>query len=75
MTPPSPELLRTRSYFPWLMLLVGLVVGFFIGRLTISDAQARLGNCVSTDSTVFDTGVSQTECKADCPTCSWTQAR
>jgi hypothetical protein len=74
-TPPAGTSFRANRYFPWIMLLIGLIAGYFIGRATYSMAQARLGNCVSSDSTLVDSDVSQKECQAECPTCTWTQTR
>lgn len=74
MTARPTETYTPRPWLPWMMLLAGLIVGFIVGRMTASMAQARLGNCVTRD-TVVITGVSQKECQAECPTCTWTQSR
>ena len=47
MTTPA-EIPRTRPFFPWIMLAVGLLIGYFVCRMTMQ-AQAKLGNCVSAD--------------------------
>ena len=76
MTAPPAGTFRERSYLPWIMLAVGLILGFFIGRMTYSMAQAKAGNCVSSDSSeVVATGVSAGECRDICPSCSWQQGR
>lgn len=74
MTAPPTETLRPRWYLPWIMLVLGLVIGFIVGRFTYSMAQAKLGNCVSSDTTeIVATGVSPSQCEAICDDCSWTQ--
>jgi hypothetical protein len=76
MTAPTTETFRSRWYLPWIMLALGLVIGYIVGRYTYSLAQAKVGNCVSSDTTeVVATGVSFGECRDICPTCSWTQPR
>lgn len=72
--PPAERSFRASPLFPWIMLLVGLVAGIFIGRMSYSMAQAKLGNCVSADTArVVATGVSPGQCEDMCDDCSWVQ--
>lgn len=75
MAAPAPalELKRTNWWIPWIMLIAGLIIGYFIGRTTTMQAQAKLGDCVRRDSTVVATNVSAQSCQATCATCSWVQ--
>jgi hypothetical protein len=69
--PPSPVLFRSR-WFPWIMLLVGLVIGYFIGKTSAATAPVT-GDCLKGDSTPASINVSQRQCRLDCPSCTWVQ--
>jgi hypothetical protein len=73
-TPPLPNPTpRTNWILMVVMLLIGLVAGYFIGKKTTSDAQAVLGDCIRRDSTVVATNVSMQSCQISCSSCMWEQ--
>ena len=75
MTPPPPPLARNRWLLPLIMLLIGLFIGYWVGKTMEQKAQA-VGDCVSADSsTVVLTDVSQGQCTLRCKSCSWVQDR
>jgi hypothetical protein len=69
LSSPNP---RRNWLVPLVMLLIGLIAGYFIGRQTMA-AQAQLGDCVRGDSTVVASNVSEQSCQATCRTCMWEQ--
>jgi hypothetical protein len=66
--------LRARWYYPWIMFVAGLIVGFFVGRYTLRAATTG-GNCIRSDGTVVARNVSQQSCQATCSTCSWVEEK
>ncbi|HEV8124147.1 MAG TPA: hypothetical protein VGP80_07900 [Gemmatimonadales bacterium] len=63
---------RTQAWFPWFMLLLGLIIGFFADRAIQTKQQIVTGNCINPrDSSVVASGVSQQSCQTSCPTCIW----
>jgi hypothetical protein len=70
----SSQPIRTRWYYPWIMFVAGLIVGFFIGQYTLRMA-TRSGDCIRSDGTVVAHNVSQQSCQATCSTCTWVQDR
>ena len=70
MTPPSSPLLFRPRWFPWLLLLVGLIIGYFVGKTSAAKARV-LGDCIRRDSTSASINVTEGECTLNCPTCTW----
>ena len=72
MTAPAPAQLSRFRWLPWIMLLVGLIIGYFIGKTSAATAPVT-GDCLKGDSTPASTNVSQRQCRLDCPSCTWVQ--
>lgn len=72
MTNPSIEKPRPRWLVPFIMLLIGLFVGYFFGQRTMA-AKAKLGQCIRGDSTVVANNVTLQSCEDTCETCMWEQ--
>jgi hypothetical protein len=72
MTTPPLDKRRTSWLVPVIMLLIGLFVGYFLGQQT-SEAKAKLGQCIRSDSTVLAPSVTQQSCEDICDTCMWEQ--
>lgn len=73
MTAQPSEPFRSRRLLPWIMLALGLIVGYFMGRQTMSLQMAKIGDCVKSDTTYVALNVTQQSCQASCPTCMWVQ--
>ena len=72
MTTPSLGKPRNTWLVPLSMLLIGLLVGYFVGHRTMQ-AKASLGQCIRGDSTVVANNVTQQSCEDTCETCMWEQ--
>ena len=72
MTLPDPTTPRALRIHPWIYLVIGLLAGFVLGRVTGPKVAAvnPVGNCINRDTSLFGT-LSKNDCRAQCPTCSW----
>ena len=75
MTTQPPTRPRPSWYLPLIMLVAGLIIGYFVGRTMTMIALAKVGDCVRGDSTVVASNVSQQSCQETCRTCTWVQGR
>ena len=73
-SPPTPQPDRLRLFLPWFMLLLGLVIGYAVGRVSTNAKGGPLGNCIRRDTSSAAKGVTQQSCQASCPTCTWEQS-
>jgi hypothetical protein len=73
MTAQPSQPYRSRTYFPWIMLAAGLLIGYFSGRQMMSMQMARVGDCVKSDTTYAALNVTKESCTATCPSCMWVQ--
>lgn len=72
--PPAGSRSVMERVLPWMLLVIGLIAGYWYGRSTCPkvDAVSGLGNCMTKDSTqVVLRNVSVDQCSAECPTCIW----
>ena len=75
MSPPSPPFPPATEwrFLKWIFLLVGLILGYGLAKVTTTAKVVAKGDCRNGDSTLVASNVSQQTCQATCPTCIWEQ--
>lgn len=74
MTPPAAPTPTRRPIPCWLLVIIALAAGFFIGWYAKTASLGHnTGTCIKADTSFIERGVTQPRCTSDCPTCMWIQ--